>query len=123
MMLRRTADRANLELVPTSASPTPSPRPGFTLIELLVVIAIIIIAAALLLPVFQQAREAASRSTCLSNLHQLALAHSIYVQDYDDTLPHWYSGSLPHITLWPEFLRAYYGSRGILAEATPFKGL
>jgi len=47
--------------------PMPTGR-GFTLIELLVVIAIIAILAAILFPVFAQAREAARKPTCASNL-------------------------------------------------------
>lgn len=60
---------------------------GFTLIELLVVIAIIAVLAAILFPVFAKARESARRSTCSSNLKQLALATLMYAQDYDEQFP------------------------------------
>jgi prepilin-type N-terminal cleavage/methylation domain-containing protein/prepilin-type processing-associated H-X9-DG protein len=62
-----------------------SSRRGFTLIELLVVIAIIAILAAILFPVFAQAREAARRTSCLSNMRQMGNALNMYLQDYDET--------------------------------------
>jgi prepilin-type N-terminal cleavage/methylation domain-containing protein/prepilin-type processing-associated H-X9-DG protein len=62
-------------------------RRAFTLIELLVVIAIIAILAAILFPVFAQAKEAAKKSSCISNLKQNGLAVLMYTSDYDSTFP------------------------------------
>jgi prepilin-type N-terminal cleavage/methylation domain-containing protein/prepilin-type processing-associated H-X9-DG protein len=89
---------------------------GFTLIELLVVIALIVILAAILFPVFAQAREAACRSRCLANLRQLAVAHQLYVQDYDDALPSWQIRVPGGALLWTEFLRPYYQDARLLDE-------
>ena len=62
-------------------------KTAFTLIELLVVIAIIAILAAILFPVFARARENARRSSCQSNLKQIALGIIQYTQDYDERFP------------------------------------
>src|SRR5689334_8544067 len=91
-------------------------RRGFTLIELLVVVAVITILAGILFPVFAQARDAAKRANCISNLRQIALAHQMYVQDNDETLPFWYVMGPRGYIIWPEFLSPYYRDKKILDE-------
>ncbi len=62
-------------------------KKAFTLIELLVVIAIIAILAAILFPVFAQAKEAAKKTSTLSNFKQFGTAFTIYAADNDDLFP------------------------------------
>ena len=81
------------------ARPTAS---GFTLVELLVVIAIIGLLIGLLLPAVQAAREAARRSSCSSNLKQLALA----AQNYHSANGHFPKGRTNLTTdQWGQFAR------------------
>ena len=50
----------------------------FTLMELLVTIGILALLAGILLPALNNAREAARRTSCISNLHQLGTALELY---------------------------------------------
>jgi len=57
-------------------------RKGFSLIELLVVIAIIAILAALLVPAVSNAVERGRMAKCTSNVRQMAVALTMYVDDH-----------------------------------------
>lgn len=83
-------------------------RKGFTLIELLVVIAIIAILAAILFPVFAKAREAARKSSCVSNLKQIGLAVKMYQQDFDEITAYSVNGSgWSYANYWGYFYLPY----------------
>ncbi len=75
-------------MLPTRRTLRHASTQAFTLIELLVVIAIIAILAAILFPVFQSVRENARRTACLSNLKQIGLAATQYINDNDGALYH-----------------------------------
>jgi prepilin-type N-terminal cleavage/methylation domain-containing protein/prepilin-type processing-associated H-X9-DG protein len=95
---------------------------GFTLLELLVVIAVIALLAALLFPIFTRARALAWRTICQSNLRQIAFAHHLYLQDYDEQLVYWYLIQVgrpkPHgpRTYWTEYLQPYLRSEALFRD-------
>src|SRR5437868_4005634 len=60
---------------------------GFTLIELLVVIAIIAILSAILFPVFARARQSGQKTSCLSNVSQIAKGCMMYLDDNEGRFP------------------------------------
>jgi len=68
---------------------------GFTLVELLVVVAILALLAAIIFPAFGRVRENARRASCASNMKQIGLALSMYVNDYDGWYPEsqYYTGT------------------------------
>ena len=82
------------------------------------VVAVLAILAALLLPALKNARRAAKRTACTSNLRQVGVALQMYANDHDGWLPlptYWWTdgGSGPLVRwddraglgrLWPSFL-------------------
>lgn len=90
-------------------------RPGFTLIELLVVIAIVAILAAILFPVFAQAREAARKTSCLSNQKQIGIGILLYAQDFDEAIVPWLgpsNGTPASDRIWCSLLQPYLRNGG-----------
>lgn len=83
---------ASLDLPATCFSTGDRSRGGFTLVELLAVIAIISVLAALLLPVLQDALEAARGMACINNQRQLAAATQFIADDNRGEIPLGYYG-------------------------------
>jgi prepilin-type processing-associated H-X9-DG protein len=82
-----------------------------------VVIAIIAILAAILFPVFAKAREAARKSSCQSNMKQLASAVLMYKQDYDETFPAYtWAQNRPSAAMepWWSKVQPYIKNAGVL---------
>lgn len=74
---------------------------GFTLVELLVVIAIVGVLLGLILPAVQAAREAARRTQCKSNLRQLGMALTRYLDQQGER------GVFPEAVMLPSVSKPY----------------
>jgi len=89
-------------------------RRAFTLIELLVVIAIIAILAAILFPVFAQAKEAAKKASCLSNVKQQGLAFNMYTVMFKNTPITDANGDWVANGDWYDLLQPYIKNFGVV---------
>lgn len=89
---------------PFYQSPRMNRKHGFTLVELLVVIAIIGTLIGMLLPAVQMVREAARRTACQNNLHQVALAIHNYESAKQLYPP---SRAADEFLTWPVYLMPF----------------
>ena len=99
-------------------------RGAFTLIELLVVVGIIAVLVAILLPVLSRAREAGSRTQCLSNLRQLGTFLVMYADMHKGHVPLGYWGGQKqtnYVVHFNEGGLTYYAHFGLLHQANLIK--
>lgn len=103
---------------------------GFTLTELMIVIGLITLLISMLLPALGKVRAAANSTACTSNLRQMGVAWSMYVNEHRGHLPYhvWWTPTTPENawqSYWPGILDRY-GVRGesllcpSASEAIPF---
>lgn len=69
---------------------------AFTLVELLVVIGIIALLISILLPALNKARQAAVDTQCASNMRQLGMCVSLYLNEFKNRFPRTYPYSGVH---------------------------
>jgi len=86
---------------------------GFTLIELLVVIAVIAVLMSIMMPALNQAKQQAKNAICLSNVHQLTLAITMYSNNSGGFFLEGLTGATGGWA-WMERLRPYYSDDKIL---------
>lgn len=93
-------------------------RGGFTLIELLVVIAIIALLIGILLPALGEARRAARKAICFSDVRQLGVAMGTYAADFEDQIASfsWRKGFTP--SKYPDLKRTGSEYQAQMYQAT-----
>lgn len=89
---------------------------AFTLIELLVVIAIIALMAVLLSPALESARKQSRGVKCLSNLKQLGVSISLYLNDHNSSFPPSYDATTG--AFWGGILwnKSYLGGSAVIFQ-------
>ncbi len=81
-------------------------KKAFTLVELLVVIAIIAILAAMLMPALTKAQEMARTASCKSNLAQIGITSTLYINDNND----WTVTAYRYNKFWFSVMNTYYAT-------------
>ena len=93
---------------------------AFSLVEILLVIAIICLLAGIVFAAMGPARERSREGVCVSNLHQIGQALSMYMADYDGVeaiqgQPMQYSQlGLPSLSMSQNFYSTYVRNRPVL---------
>jgi prepilin-type N-terminal cleavage/methylation domain-containing protein len=97
---------------------------GFTLVELLVVIGIIAVLISMLLPALNKARDAANKTACLSNLHQIGIYLQQYQNKFRSRLPIYTIGGTAYLNYiaYRDYNRSYSGL-GLMVPGGIVKGL
>lgn len=91
--------------------PSSGRREGFTLIELLVVIAVIAILASILLPALSGAKSKAREAACMSNVRQIGLGMTLFVNDTEHYPVYNLDPSASlEMTYWADALEDYTGA-------------